>query len=252
MRRIESREEELKKLLGKLRRDIGQVYWYDTVKSTMDVGFDIADVSDMTIVVADRQTRGRGTKGRQWFSTAGSLFCSLVLTRFDIRLPYSMIASYAVCRAFRRYNGKVRLKWINDVLWENGRKISGVIAEERSKRTVIGIGANLNNLRLHNKIKNTATSYRRETGECIDIAGFLRDVTDELLSILAVVQDEGIENVMAEWESDACIKNRRVRIVDGVRELTGTAIGIDRRTGALILSTEKGEVPVYGGSLFYR
>ncbi|HUT66282.1 MAG TPA: biotin--[acetyl-CoA-carboxylase] ligase [Spirochaetota bacterium] len=252
MRRIEDKERELQELLSKLQHDVGPVYWYDTVLSTMDVGFEHSDAADRTVIVADRQTRGRGRYGRLWYSEEGSLYCSIVLTRFDIRLPYSMIAAYGVYRALMRHSDRVKLKWINDVMWENGRKISGVIAEERRQRTVIGIGVNLNNLKFHKKIEMTATSYRRETGECIGVAEFLRDMADEFFSLLAAVDKDGIERVMAEWETDASVRGRAVRIVDSSRELLGTSTGIDKRTGALLLHTEEGDVKVYEGSLFYR
>jgi len=251
MRRIEDKEKELQGLLSKLQHDVGPVYWYATVRSTMDVGFELPEAADRTVIVADRQTRGRGRYGRLWYSEEGSLYCSIVLTRFDIRLPYSMIASYGVYRALRKYTARVKLKWINDVLWENGRKVSGVIAEERWQRTVIGIGVNLNNLKFNKKIEMTATSYRRETGECIRVAEFLRYVADEFFLLLAVVDRDGIERVMAEWETDASVRGRAVRIVDGSRELLGTSAGIDKRTGALLLHTKEGDVKVYEGSLFY-
>jgi BirA family biotin operon repressor/biotin-[acetyl-CoA-carboxylase] ligase len=251
MRRIESREKRLNTLLSMGRLDFGSVYWYDSVGSTMEVGFELPDAADRTIIVADRQTRGRGRQGRRWYSHERALLCSIVLTRFEIRLPYSMLAAYGVYRAFLRYTSSVRLKWINDVLWENGKKISGVIAEERHGRTVIGIGANLNSLDIHRELEGTATSYRRETGSCIDLLLFLRDLLDEFFSILSDVDKRGIEVIMTEWESDARIKGRIVRVVSGSKELLGTTIGIDRRTGALLLQTESGREQVFEGSLFY-
>lgn len=252
MRRIDDKEKYLQELLRELQCDVGPVYWYDTVLSTMDVGFELPGAADRTVIVAERQTRGRGRYERLWYSEEGSLYCSIVLTRFDIRLPYSMIASYGVYRAFQKYAARVKLKWINDVLWENGRKISGVIAEERGQRTVIGIGVNLNNLKFHKKIESTATSYRRETGKCIEVAEFLKDVADEFFSLLSAVDKDGIERVMAEWETDASVRGRAVRIVTGSRELLGTSTGIDKKTGALLLHTKEGDVKVYEGSLFYR
>jgi BirA family biotin operon repressor/biotin-[acetyl-CoA-carboxylase] ligase len=251
MRCIESKQKNLQRLLSLLEYDVGPVYWYDSVGSTMDVGFELSDAADRTIIVADSQTMGRGRHGRPWHSNSGSLICSIVLTRFDIRFPYSMLAAYGVYRAFRRYTGEVRLKWINDVLWANGKKISGVIAEERQGRTVIGIGVNLNNLDINQELEGTATSYLRETGKSIRIARFLKNLLDEFFRVLSAVDNDGIERVMTGWEEDARIRGRIVRVVDSTREFVGTAIGIDKQTGALLLRTKNEEVRVYEGSLIY-
>ena len=252
MTRNTDKEKKLAVLLIGLPHDTGTVYWYDSVESTMDAGFALGDVEDRSIIVSDVQTTGRGRKGRRWYSNDGSLLCAVVLTRFDIRIPYSMLASYGVYRALLRHGGTVTLKWINDVLWKNGRKVSGVIAEERRGRTVIGIGVNLNNRELAPEVASQATSFRMETGREVDLLLFLRDMAGELFSILDSAESDGIEAVMEEWEKDSAIRGKSVRVVDGSREYTGKSAGIDRKTGALLLQTPEGEIQVFEGSMYYR
>jgi BirA family biotin operon repressor/biotin-[acetyl-CoA-carboxylase] ligase len=250
--RNSGKEKRLTALLKGLPYDTGAVYWYDSVESTMEAGFELEALKDRSIIVADAQTKGRGRKGRRWYSNEGSLVCSVVLTRFDIRVPYSLLASYGVYRALLKHGAAVVLKWINDVLWENGKKISGVIAEERQGRTVIGIGVNLNNRELSPEVENAATSFRKETGRDVDPQLFLRDTVDELFSILDSTQEEGIESVMEEWEKDSGIRGRYIRVVDGSREYAGRSTGIDRKTGALLLETPSGQIQVFEGSVYYR
>ncbi len=252
MARDTDREKKLTALLKGLPYETGTVYWYDSVESTMDAGFALDEVEDRSIIIADTQSMGRGRKGRRWYSNEGSILCSVVLTRFDIRFPYSMLASYGVYRALLRHGGAVMLKWINDVLWENGRKISGVIAEERRGRTVIGVGINLNNRELAPEVASQATSSWMETGRDVDPMFFLRDMTDELFSILDSVKSDGIEAVMRKWEKDSGIKGKSVRVVNGSREYTGQSAGIDVKTGALLLKTSAGEMQVFEGNMYYR
>ncbi|MBN2322737.1 MAG: biotin--[acetyl-CoA-carboxylase] ligase [Spirochaetes bacterium] len=252
MTRNSGKEGRLSALLKELPYDSGTVFWYDSVDSTMDAAFSLEEVEDRSIIVADTQTTGRGRKGRRWYSNEGSLACSVVLTRFDIRVPYSMLASYGVYRAFLKHGGTVALKWINDVLWKNGKKISGVIAEERRGRTVIGIGVNLNNRELSREVEGVATSFLKETGRYLDPQLFLRDMAGELFCILDSTERDGIEAVMGEWEKDSGIRGRYVRVVDGSREYAGRAVGIDRKTGALLLETPAGKIQVFEGSMHYR
>jgi BirA family biotin operon repressor/biotin-[acetyl-CoA-carboxylase] ligase len=163
-----------------------------------------------------------------------------------------MLAAYGVYRSLVKHGGAVLLKWINDVLWENGRKISGVIAEEKRDRTVVGIGVNLNNSDFSYEVASRATSFLLETGKKIDPTLFLRDTAEEFFAILDSAEQNGIEAVMTDWEEDSGMRGRSVLVVDGSRQYTGKAVGIDRKTGALRLLTTSGEIRVYEGSMFYR
>jgi BirA family biotin operon repressor/biotin-[acetyl-CoA-carboxylase] ligase len=253
MQRLREMEKRLETALSLLHHELGPVYCFDSVKSTMDTAFgmEAAEIGDKTIIFSDRQTRGRGRHGRKWYSAKGSLIFSIILTAYDIRIPYSMVASYALYRAFTRFTQDVRLKWINDILWENGKKIAGVLTEERKKRTVIGMGINLNNVYIPSRVSRIATSYYIETGNQILKEEFLVTIMDELLTLLGNVENNGTEEILAAWENDAGIRNRSVKVVNGEREIFGTALGIDKKTGALRVKAGKEEIDFYEGTLFY-
>lgn len=252
MRRIKKKEERLKESLSSLGHDMGAVYCFDSVGSTMDVAFGLEEeVLDRTLVVSDYQKSGRGRHGRKWHSTEGSLLFSLILIKYDISIPYSMIASYALYRAFTGYTQKVRLKWINDILWENHKKIAGVLTEERNHRTVIGMGINLNNHHLPAGLRKIATSYYIETGQKMDREKFLVSILAELFSLIADIEKDGIEKILSGWEDEARIRKRSVRVIDGKKKICGIVLGIDKKTGALKLQVGKEEVEVYEGTLFY-
>ncbi len=107
-----------------------------------------------TVVLAERQTEGRGRLGRAWSSPdRGGLYVSVLLRPTDPpdRLGrYSIAAAVAVCEACREFVGeRAVLKWPNDVLAE-GRKLAGILAELRRGRSgtdlVLGIGINVHQL----------------------------------------------------------------------------------------------------------
>ena len=232
---------------------VGDILYFDAVISTMDTAFEIGGpgARDRTLVVADAQSGGRGRFGRKWYTTTDDLVFSLVLVDFDIEVPYGMIGALAVFKAFGWYTGGVKLKWINDLLWEGRKKIAGVLAEERAGKTVIGIGVNLNAETLPREVRAKATSLLLETGLKVPKEEFLLAVMEELIPCLDACGEGRLGELIEEWETVSAIKGRRVVVSGGGAERRGTVIGLDRETGALVLSSEGKEMEVYEGSLAY-
>jgi BirA family biotin operon repressor/biotin-[acetyl-CoA-carboxylase] ligase len=112
----------------------------DVTDSTQDVAraeFEGAPV----LVVAARQTRGRGRSGREWETAPRAVACSLALDpgwapRHLPLLP--AVAALAVADVWP----DVRVKWPNDILMD-GEKVAGILAETSDGVTVVGVGANL-------------------------------------------------------------------------------------------------------------
>jgi BirA family biotin operon repressor/biotin-[acetyl-CoA-carboxylase] ligase len=225
MKRLRERENQLKKLICPLAPGIGNIYYFDCVSSTMDVAFSLEEnsVVNYTLIVSELQTHGRGRLGRRWYSGDQDLHFSVLLTVYDFRIPYSMISSYAVYRAFLRYTEHVKLKWINDVLWDNGLKIAGVLTEEQRCRTVIGIGVNLNSDTLHEDVRNAATTYYIETGKTLPKELFLRDILSELLFLFHRIETRGVREVLGDWEKEADICGKKVMVEDEKGRYSGTA-----------------------------
>jgi len=255
MKRLLQKEQRVKECLKEMVCDVSEVYCFDSVSSTIDTALsaDTTMLKDKTLIMSDAQTHGRGSFGRSWHSGKGGLYFSLILTEFDFRVPHSMIAAQAVYRSFRKYTDSVRLKWINDVLWENGKKIAGVLTEETAGRTVIGVGVNMHNADFPPGLNETATSYRIETGCEIDVIHFTCSILSELFVLLGRMKSYRTGDILAKWEDDSGIRNRKVRIVqEGHAVVSGTAKGINKDTGALIVTTQGRDMEVYEGSLFYE
>src|SRR5207248_2338013 len=125
-----------------------------------------------TVVVAERQTGGRGRLGRAWESPAGNLFLSLLLRPTpDLRVSLiPLAAGLAVADAMEAEGATCRLKWPNDVL-AGGKKLAGILSEATSSAAgvdgvVVGIGANvgLDPKALPEDVREAATSLAAETG----------------------------------------------------------------------------------------
>ena len=93
------------------------------------------------LLLAKRQTAGRGRLGRGFLSPEGGLYMSLLLKR--TQKPVTVLAAVAVCEAVEELTGLCpQVKWVND-LFLRGKKVCGILAEGLGNAVVLGVGVNL-------------------------------------------------------------------------------------------------------------
>lgn len=128
------------------------------------------DCGQDIIVIAERQTGGKGTKGRSFSSEKGGLYISVMrhYKNFPAQNAFHIMvdACAAVCRTLKEMGITPVVRWANDVL-VNGRKISGTLIENSFSggcitRSVVGIGINVNN-NLPAALREIATSVKEQT-----------------------------------------------------------------------------------------
>lgn len=128
------------------------------------------------IVVAERQSAGKGTKGRSFSSGEGGLYISLMrkMENFDYSNTFSIMinACVAVCETVRHFGLNPTVKWANDVL-VGGKKICGTLIENRLGAdgictSIVGIGLNVNN-DLPEELQGIATSISRELKKPVSV-----------------------------------------------------------------------------------
>src|SRR5512142_1875291 len=143
---------ELKKALSKLH--LGDVHYFDSIGSTNNeaLAWATSGAKDLSLVIADAQTAGRGRLDRKWFTPKGTaLAFSLILRLTPEEKPYLTrtvgLAALAVADALRTRGLEAQVKWPNDVLID-GRKVAGILIEsvwsgDELDCLVIGIGVNV-------------------------------------------------------------------------------------------------------------
>jgi BirA family biotin operon repressor/biotin-[acetyl-CoA-carboxylase] ligase len=182
----------------------------ETVTSTQEVAHGLPIGS---VVVADRQTAGRGRLGRRWQSRAGGgLAASFVVAPNPLASLAAGVAAAQAC------GPPVRLKWPNDLLLK-GRKLGGILVEGRPGRMVVGIGINL------------AWAPPGGASLAIDRDELLERLQDELERWLQA----GREQVLARWRELSDTLGRTVRVELAAESFEGVAEDIDV-DGALIVS----------------
>lgn len=132
---------------------IGQrIQWIDSCPSTNDVARElaIAGEEEGTVVIAQEQTKGRGRKGRSWYSPKKmGLYVSVILrpAKSEVSL-IPLLAGLAVREAILETVGvEVQLKWPNDLTWR-GHKLGGILCESgflgnQLSFVILGIGLNI-------------------------------------------------------------------------------------------------------------
>ena len=221
-----------------------QIHYFDETSSTMEIAKELArkGCPDFTVVVADRQKKGRGRLKRVWISDAGGLYFTLVLRpRLPIALSarVSFLASLTLAHVLREWcEIDAKVKWPNDILVQE-RKISGMLTEMEAEADQInfiniGIGINVNND--PSRSEPRASSIKMILGESISRKELLARFLDELESRM---QQLDLDDVVSEWKKYAMTLNRRVQIVTRRETSEGLAVDVDEN-GALILELDDG------------
>ena len=211
------------------------------------------------LVLAERQTAGRGRRGRKWASPfAENIYYSLVL-RIEGGMRQleglSLVVGLAVMQALRELGiPAAGLKWPNDVL-VGQKKIAGILLELVGDpadvcHVVLGVGINVN-MQMTDEVDQQWTSMRLESGKAFDRNHLVAVLGEKLQAYLNRHQIGGFSAIQAEWEQNHLWQGRAVSLIAGVNQIDGEVLGIDSQ-GALRLKVGGVEKVFSGGELSLR
>lgn len=220
-----------------------------------------------TIVVADRQTAGRGRRGRSWESPAGrSIYFTIVVRpKFapDSASMVTLVMALSVAEAIEEITGlPAGIKWPNDIV-VNGKKVVGILTEmsmmpemNEIQFLVAGVGVNVNQAgpeEFPEKVRKMATSLKIEAGRQFDRAALLERILARFEADYERFEKTlDLSALKARYEARLAGRNAGVRVLDPAGEYNGISRGITD-TGELIVEREDGEkVLVYAGEVSVR
>lgn len=214
------------------------VRWLATAGSTNDVLRDLArsGAPHGTAVATDHQTAGRGRQGRPWEMPVGAGLALSVLVRMPLaptRVP--LVGFAAAVAAVQACGASYALKWPNDVLAPDGRKVAGILAEAEWEATtlafvVVGIGVNVNAA----PDLPAATSLAA-VGDPPPIRMLTDRITRDLLTWCDALAGDPAA-LLAAWRARA-----RLGVQVRVGEVEGIAEDVDEG-GALLVRSPRGSV----------
>jgi BirA family transcriptional regulator, biotin operon repressor / biotin---[acetyl-CoA-carboxylase] ligase len=190
---------------------LGEIRYYQKIDSTNDIALEWANrgAKNLSLVIANEQTQGRGRLGRTWFTPASSaIACSIILKDIlDHRdrslsldreventgerlslLRLTALGTLAVSNTLSEYYQlNPKIKWPNDVLI-GGRKIAGVLAEvqwngDEFSTAIIGIGVNVypSSVPPSEMLAFPATCVANELGKNISRVDLLKIILEQFV-----------------------------------------------------------------------
>jgi BirA family biotin operon repressor/biotin-[acetyl-CoA-carboxylase] ligase len=222
-----------------------------------------AGASGGSVLVADRQTAGRGRRGRIWHSSPEDSLTFSVLWRFpassEAPAALSLVTGLAVATALETLGAPaIALKWPNDVL-HDGRKLAGILIELQPgdlRSTVIGIGLNLRLPDgLPEEVASTATALDRVCsgagGKNLQREIVLAAILGQLADTFAYYSREGFAALRAAWCKRDAYAHRPVVVIGERSRQSGICVGVDN-DGALLLQGPDGNTRIIAGELSLR
>lgn len=169
------------------------------------------------LVVARRQTGGRGRQGRSWFSPGDdSITMTLAVGLTDPRLTIvAGVAVHEAVSALLAGRGTPEIKWPNDLI-VGTRKLCGILCESRGGLTAVGIGLNVNGRQWPSELKGRATSLAEVLGAPLDRDEVLGGLVRALETWFAVFSEQGFGPVRERFLAHGMLKGHELATEQGL------------------------------------
>ena len=205
-----------------------KVFEYQEIDSTNRLLLDMAKEGAPcgTVVLAHRQSSGRGRLGRSFSSPEGGVYISMLVPVHRNGFSLTAKAGVAVKRTIERMCGKkCGIKWVNDIIYE-GKKVCGILAQGYEDKAVLGIGVNyaVDIRELPEDVREIAISLYDDIKDAPPMRAFI----DELIDNVYTLVYGSDENWLDEYKGSSTIIGNKVLILKaGSVTGSGTAVFID-------------------------
>lgn len=229
-----------------------------SIGSTNDRALELltSEEADGVAVVADAQTAGRGRRGRGWHSPPGrSLSVSVVVRPAIGAADAPMLALAAALAAADACEpaAPVRLKWPNDIVDGEGRKVGGILIEtvidgDRVSGAVIGIGLNVDWRRadMPDDIRDTAVALADLARGSVDRVALLGRLLDALSDEVDRLEAGG--SPLERYRDRCATLGQSVRVAGESGTITGRAVDLGAH-GELVVEADDGRHELTSGEV---
>ncbi|MFN8413069.1 MAG: biotin--[acetyl-CoA-carboxylase] ligase [Anaerolineales bacterium] len=247
------------KLLKKL--PIGEIRYFETIGSTNDeaLAWATQGAPDLSLVIADEQTTGRGRLNRKWFTPKGTaLALSLIIHPTDLtHLSRTVgLAALSIADACLKYGLSPQVKWPNDILL-SGKKVAGILIEtvwsgDKVDSLVIGMGINVHKESVppDEELKFPATSLETELGQDQEREDFLYEILKAFINHRSQI---GTKSFISAWENLLAFRNDQVQIQSETEKpVYGQLLGLETDGSLRILDAHGKTISIRFGDVSLR
>ena len=234
-----------------------RIHYFESLSSTMDKAGELArqDCHDFTVVVAQRQTHGRGRMQRSWLSADGGLYFTIVV-RPDVPILLASLVNLAAAvdmadAVNTSFHVDAVLKWPNDIL-TGGQKLCGILSQmdiegDQLAHICIGIGLNVNNSPERDEPK--AVSLKALLGHKVPRREILVGFLDRFESRMQRFEANAI---IEQWKANNATLGQSVRVLTRKESHEGVAVDIDAHGGLVLRQSDGGLRTVNHGDCFHQ
>lgn len=238
-------------------------YYFDSVDSTQNQAMKMAsEAIHGTLIIAEKQTSGKGRLGRKWISPKGGIWLSIILhPKFDMSVItlFPIASALALSNAIEKtLNVKSELKWPNDITI-NGKKIAGMLVDasiesNKIENMILGVGINYNVevKQIEKILKNTPNFYGvaslSEHHKTIKPVLLVQSFLLELEEIFNQLNKGDIKKIIKDWTKKSSTIGQNIELITEDGKIKGKAIKIDN-DGALVISSNEKNKRITSGDI---
>ena len=236
-----------------------KIHHFNLLTSTQDKAKEFAKKGlSNIVVVADKQTKGRGRFNRKWYSNKGGLWMSILLKPKNVEnIQYiTFIAAIAVVKSIKKIAKlNTKIKWPNDVHYKR-KKLCGILTEGifgKENYVVVGVGLNVNQNKFSKEIKKIATSLKIISKKFFHQKFFCKNILDEFFSLSEKFYNKNdFAKIIKIWKKYCDTIGKDVSIVTKTKISNGKAIGVDEDCNLLLRLKNNKTIKVVEGDVSVR
>lgn len=243
-----------------------QAYYFDSIDSTQNQALTMTfdKENNGAVIIAEKQTSGKGRSGRRWESPKGGIWLSVILhPRFDIAMTtlFPLASALALSNAIENtLKIKSEVKWPNDITVK-GKKVAGIIVDaslesNKIEDLVLGVGINfdVDVKQIEKLLKNTPNFYgvaslsqHTKTDRPIEL---VHSFLTELEKIYFLLKAGDSKKIIREWTKKSSTIGKEVELNTENGKIKGKATKIEE-DGALVVSEDKRIRRVIAGDIIH-
>ena len=241
-----------------------RIYYFDEIDSTQNFALELSNTNkeNGTVVLAEKQTGGRGRLNRKWYSPDGGIWFSLIVKpKFEIfdATIIPLASSLALCIAIEKIHKiKVNVKWPNDVTVK-GKKVAGMLVDANIQSNnienfVLGVGINfkINIIKMEKLLENNPNFYGITSLFKLQDKVHRMKLFNQFLVELEQVFDDLVkrkkDNIIKKWSKRTEMFGKHVKVNTNRGTIFGVAKKIDS-DGALIIKTKNKNERIFVGDV---